>query len=343
MYLLQNGSRPLTADWNVGGYGIYEITWLNTTNINLNTGNIYFNQGQAINMTFWKGTSFPLAVAGQPFFRTDLSGLYVYNGTAWLECNNGNNGGGALIINRAKGLTDVGLSNWGTPPSNLQYATDEDYSTSTTVGTTLVNGSAYSYGTMMYDLGQIYDRIEVSMKIMFGNTIAGGAYGRVYVEIGDNNSVTLRTGGYHSCVCEEWTQNNDWVQWAHALGSGRYILIGWYASASTGTWRGAMYEFKVWQSINGTQPVLPSTYTIYKSGSTSYCEDQNGNIERSSTNARDVIRWTIGNMSSGESLVITPADYEIESAITIAITTAYFPKPCVMLSPVFLETFEVFK
>jgi hypothetical protein len=324
MYLLQNGSRPLTADWNVGGYGIYGVTWLNTTNINLNGGNIYFNQGQAVNMTFWKGTSFPEnSVAGQPFFRTDLNGLYVYNGTAWLQSSgSGDGGGGAIIINRAKGLTDVGLSNWGTPPSNLQYATDEDYSTRTTMGTTLVNGSATTYGTMMYDLGQIYDRIEVSMKIMFGNTIAGGAYGRVYVEIGDNNSVTLRTGGYHSCVCEEWVQDADQIQWAHAMGSGRYILIGWYASASTGTWRGAMYEFKVWQSINGTQPVLPFGYLVYKSGSTYYMEDSVGNLDYSSTDFSSVTNSALGNTSKGSYVYLkgattTPDYYWITSTIYV--------------------------
>jgi hypothetical protein len=152
-------------------------------------------------------------------------------------------------LNIAHGLTGdrVGLSNWGISPANLQFATDNDYNTGTTLGTTQVNGSACTYGTIMYDLGAYYDGFDVECKLSFGNNIVAGAYGRIYIEFGDNNSLTMRAGGYHSCVCEEWTQNQSWVQYAHAMGSGRYVLIGWYATASTGNWTGSIYELKVWR------------------------------------------------------------------------------------------------
>ena len=93
VYLLKDGSRALTGNWNVGGsYGIYGATWLNTTNINL-SGNLYFNQGQAINMTLWSGTSFPASpAAGQPFFRTDLSIMYYWNSTHWASVTAGATG-----------------------------------------------------------------------------------------------------------------------------------------------------------------------------------------------------------------------------------------------------------
>lgn len=35
-FLLQNGTRALTANWNAGAYGIYGLTWLNSTNISTN-------------------------------------------------------------------------------------------------------------------------------------------------------------------------------------------------------------------------------------------------------------------------------------------------------------------
>lgn len=42
------------------------------------------NQNQIVNMTFWQGTSFPSSpVEGQPFYRTDLDILFVYDGSGW--------------------------------------------------------------------------------------------------------------------------------------------------------------------------------------------------------------------------------------------------------------------
>jgi len=102
VYLLKDGSRALTGNWNVGGsYGISGLTWLNTTNINL-YGSLYFNQNQAVNMTFWGGTDFPASpIAGQPFFRTDLSILYYYNGTGWASSAGGAAGpaGADAVVN----------------------------------------------------------------------------------------------------------------------------------------------------------------------------------------------------------------------------------------------------
>lgn len=50
------------------------------------SGPIDFNQNEADKLVLDKGASFPLApVAGQKFFRTDLSQEFVYNGTAWVS------------------------------------------------------------------------------------------------------------------------------------------------------------------------------------------------------------------------------------------------------------------
>lgn len=50
------------------------------------SGNYQFGQGQAANMTFWEGTVFPTGcVSGQPYYRTDLGLMYVYNGSNWVS------------------------------------------------------------------------------------------------------------------------------------------------------------------------------------------------------------------------------------------------------------------
>jgi hypothetical protein len=41
VYLLADASRPLTANWNVGNYGIYGVTWLNATDIKF-TGSFWW-------------------------------------------------------------------------------------------------------------------------------------------------------------------------------------------------------------------------------------------------------------------------------------------------------------
>lgn len=83
IYLLASGARALTDDWDVGTHGIIGVTWLNATDIDLSSV-LYMHQGQIVNASFWKGTSFPSnPVEGQPFYRTDEDTFYVYNGTGW--------------------------------------------------------------------------------------------------------------------------------------------------------------------------------------------------------------------------------------------------------------------
>jgi len=58
-----DGSVPLVADWDVGGH---QIKWF----------------------LFHKGTAFPTTpppIEGQPFYRTDESKLYIYDGATWSE------------------------------------------------------------------------------------------------------------------------------------------------------------------------------------------------------------------------------------------------------------------
>jgi hypothetical protein len=87
VYLFNNGTRALTGDWNLGGsYGVYGATWLNSTSISL-SGNLYFNGGQAINMTIELVTSLPTtAQTGRILYYVGTDrpqGLYIFNSTSW--------------------------------------------------------------------------------------------------------------------------------------------------------------------------------------------------------------------------------------------------------------------
>lgn len=69
-FLLQNGTRALTANWNAGAYGIYGLTWLNSTNISTN----YVFLGSL--------TSDPVSpTVGQIWYRSDTEQFKAYNGS----------------------------------------------------------------------------------------------------------------------------------------------------------------------------------------------------------------------------------------------------------------------
>lgn len=72
--------------WNTTVAQLIETqTWLNTTNVNV-SGNVYFNQGQAVNMTTWNGAAFPSnPVEAQPFELTTNHTYWYWNSTAWVS------------------------------------------------------------------------------------------------------------------------------------------------------------------------------------------------------------------------------------------------------------------
>jgi hypothetical protein len=72
IFLLANGTQPLTGNWNTGSYSIYGVLWLNATSVNLN--NLYVN-GQNMTQIF---TSYPYAnLTGVPqtFPYANLTGV----------------------------------------------------------------------------------------------------------------------------------------------------------------------------------------------------------------------------------------------------------------------------
>ena len=56
---------------------------------------------------------------------------------------------------------------------------------------------------------------------------------------------------------------------------------------------------------------LPYTYTVYKSGSTFYMEDAEGNTDFSSTNASAVVQNVLGNLTTGGAVKFRDANYPI--------------------------------
>ena len=84
-FLFQNGTRPLTSDWNVSA-GLYGVTYINATTIYATTINqLTSGTGvQILNLVIQSGTTFPASPINQEeFFRTDQGLLYVYN-NSWL-------------------------------------------------------------------------------------------------------------------------------------------------------------------------------------------------------------------------------------------------------------------
>lgn len=84
-------------DYWIGGNQIFHVEagvvvvsgTLEATNIYMD-GSLDFNDQMATKMKFWSGTSFPLSpVAGQPYYRTDLKTLYVYDGASWNNAGTG--------------------------------------------------------------------------------------------------------------------------------------------------------------------------------------------------------------------------------------------------------------
>lgn len=85
-FLLQNGTRPLTADWALNNFGIYQVTYVNVTTLNCATiEELVSCQGvHILQLIVEHGTSFPVvAREKQVFYRDDLAALYVYNNSVW--------------------------------------------------------------------------------------------------------------------------------------------------------------------------------------------------------------------------------------------------------------------
>lgn len=82
-FLFQNGTRALTSDWNVGTYGIYGCTWLNSTSI---SGSNYYLGSQILNFIL------------QPSFIINKSGSYTQ---AWYGANS------TLAFNNTDSVTVV--------------------------------------------------------------------------------------------------------------------------------------------------------------------------------------------------------------------------------------------
>jgi hypothetical protein len=85
-YLLENGTRPLTANWNASSFGIYGLSFLNATSLYCtNIDQLVSGQGvKILNLVVQSGTSFPASpIDKQEYYRSDQGYLYVYNNSAW--------------------------------------------------------------------------------------------------------------------------------------------------------------------------------------------------------------------------------------------------------------------
>ena len=91
VYLLQNGTRALTADWDVGSYGIYGLTYLNATSLYVTNINGLTGSGVSItNFIIESGLTFPASpINKQVFYNTAVGYLYVYSGAAWTQIGTG--------------------------------------------------------------------------------------------------------------------------------------------------------------------------------------------------------------------------------------------------------------
>lgn len=165
IYILADGSRALTADWNIGGsYGVYGATWINSTSINADYW--YWN---GINRT--DTIAYPEQTATYTFFKsgTTLTYTSAKNGvTGQIEWNmtdsstviqNGLNAGGDNAYYFTKegnySLTNVlvfgdNLTFQGAGEGTLFRVADHTWETLTTNPNLEVSGSqAYLNGFML--------------------------------------------------------------------------------------------------------------------------------------------------------------------------------------------------
>lgn len=85
-FLLQNGTRPLTANWGTGSFGVYGMSFVNVTSLYCTTiDQLIAGQGvKVLHLIVENGTTFPSSpLDKQVFFRSDLGYLYVYNNSIW--------------------------------------------------------------------------------------------------------------------------------------------------------------------------------------------------------------------------------------------------------------------
>jgi hypothetical protein len=133
---------------------------------------------------------------------------------------------------------------------------------------------------------------------------------------------------------------------------GRWLLVQLSADPDTSGWgvteRGRWWfntadnRIKYWDGDEiqvlpstgggGTSVTLPFAYTIYKTGSTYYMQDSEGNIDYSSTNASKVERFADGNLTSGGSIYVRRATYSLDKGWYIHKKTQLIAEPGTILS-----------
>jgi len=88
VYLFDNGTRPLTANWNVGSFGLYGLTYVNTTTLYCTTIDaLVAGTGvKVLKLVVENGTSFPVSpVDRQVFFHYSSGYLYMRNNSVWIQ------------------------------------------------------------------------------------------------------------------------------------------------------------------------------------------------------------------------------------------------------------------
>jgi len=88
VYLFDNGTRPLTANWNVGSFGLYGLTYVNTTTLYCTTIDaLVAGTGvKVLKLVVENGSSFPASpVDRQIFFDYPSGYLYMRNNSVWIQ------------------------------------------------------------------------------------------------------------------------------------------------------------------------------------------------------------------------------------------------------------------
>jgi hypothetical protein len=88
VYLFTNGTRSLTANWNVGSYGLYGLTFVNTTTLYCTTiDQLVAGTGvKVLKLVVENGSSFPASpIDHQIYFDYPSGYLYMRNNSVWIQ------------------------------------------------------------------------------------------------------------------------------------------------------------------------------------------------------------------------------------------------------------------